>query len=149
MEHIDVEFELNEDANVDEDLHLKFNSFEDVEINIDGFIENNVGADDLQLISDNLSIISEIPELRFISDSDISKVARWQGTPHVREVENKCLRCGKNYMRSFIDKRVAQYVGNNRKKVEGMYIFVIRHYIIAFHLNSSMISYLMYSVESG
>ena len=75
MEHIDVEFELNEDANVDEDLHLKFNSFEDVEINIDGFIENNVGADDLQLISDNLSIISEIPELRFISDSDISKVA--------------------------------------------------------------------------
>ena len=75
MEHIDVEFELNEDVNVDEDLHLKLNSFEDVEINIDGFIENNVGADDLQLISDNLSIISEIPELRFISDSDISKVA--------------------------------------------------------------------------
>ena len=149
MEHIDVEFELNEDVNVDEDLHLKFNSFEDVEINIDGFIENNVGADDLQFISDNLSIILEIPELRFISDSDISKVATWQGTPHVREVENKCLRCGKNYMRSFIDKRVAQCVGNKRKKVEGMYIFVIRHYIIAFHLNSSMISYLMYSVESG
>ena len=149
MEHIDVEFELNKDVNVDEDLHLKLNSFEDGEINIDGFIENNVGADDLQLISDNLSIISEIPELRFISDSDISKVARWQGTPHVREVENKCLRCGKNYMRSFIDKRVAQCVGNKRKKVEGMYIFVIRHYIIAFHLNSSMISYLMYSVESG
>ena len=75
MEHIDVEFELNKDVNVDEDLHLKLNSFEDGEINIDGFIENNVGADDLQLISDNLSIISEIPELRFISDSDISKVA--------------------------------------------------------------------------
>ena len=108
-----------------------------------------MGADDLQLISDNLSIISEIPELRFISDSDISKVATWQGTPHVREVENKCLRCGKNYMRSFNDKRVAQCVGNKRKKVEGMYIFVIRHYIIAFHLNSSMISYLMYNVESG
>ena len=149
MEHIDVEFELNEDVNVDEDLHLKLNSFEDVEIDFDGFIENNVGADDLQLISDNLSIISEIPELRFVSDSDISKVATWQGTPHVREVENKCLRCGKNYMRSFIDKRVAQCVGNKRKKVEGMYIFVIRHYIIAFHLNSYMISYLMYSVESG
>ena len=101
-EYADIEFELNEDVDVDadEDLDLKFNSYEDVEINIDGFMENDVGADALQLINDNLSIISEIPELRFVSDSDVSKVATRQGTPHVTEEENKCLRCGKNYMRS-------------------------------------------------
>ena len=50
-QYIDIEFELNDDVDVDEDLDLKIN----VEINIDGFIENGVGADDLQLI--NLSII--------------------------------------------------------------------------------------------
>ena len=101
---IDVEFELNEDFDVDEDLDLKFNSFEDVEINIDEFIENDVET------------ISEIPELRFVSDSGISKVTTWQGTPHVTEVENKCLRCGKNYMRRrFFDKHLAQYLGNKRK----------------------------------
>ena len=100
-QYIDLEFELNDDVDVDEDLDLKFNSFEDVEINIDGFIVNDVGADDLQLINDNLSIISEIPELRFVSDSDISKVATWQGTPHVREVENKCLGCEKLHEKKF------------------------------------------------
>ena len=67
-QYTDIEFELNDDVDVDEDLDLKFNSYEDVEINIDGFIENDVGADDLQpddlqLINHNLSIISEIPEL--------------------------------------------------------------------------------------
>ena len=41
-QYIDVEFELNDDVDVDEDLDLKFNSFEDVEINIDGFIVNDV-----------------------------------------------------------------------------------------------------------
>ena len=118
-QYIDVEFELNDDVDVDEDLDLKFNSFEDVEINIDEFIVNDVGADDLQLINDNLSIISEIPELRFVTDSDISRFATWQGTPHVTEVENKCLRCGKNYLRkSFLDKHVAQCVGN--KKIYGI-----------------------------
>ena len=50
----DIEFELNEDVNVDEDLDLKLNSYEDVEINIDGFMGNDMGADDLQLINDNL-----------------------------------------------------------------------------------------------
>ena len=70
----DIEFELNEDVNVDEDLDLKLNSYEDVEINIDGFMGNDMGADDLQLINDNLSIISVILELRFVSDSDVSKV---------------------------------------------------------------------------
>ena len=75
----------------------------------------------MQLIHDILSIISEIPELRFVSDSDISKVTTWQGIPHVKEVENKCHRCGKNYMRGmFFDKQVAQCEGNKRKKVEGM-----------------------------
>ena len=49
-QYIDVEFELNDDADVDEDLNLKFNSFEDVEINIDGFIVNDVGADDLSYV---------------------------------------------------------------------------------------------------
>ena len=115
-QYIDVEFELNEDVDFGEDLDLKYNSFEDVEINIDGFIENDLGADDLQLINDNLSIISEIPELRFVTDSDISRFATWKGTPHVTEVENKCLRCGKTYMRrSFFDKHVAQCVGKKRK----------------------------------
>ena len=95
----DIEFELNEDVDVDGDLYLKFNCYEDVEINIDGFMENDVGADDLQLIIDNLSIISEIPELCFVSDGDVSKVSTWQGTPHATEVENKCVRCGKNYTR--------------------------------------------------
>ena len=78
-QYADIEFELNEDVDVDagEDLDLKFNSYEDVEINIDGFMENAVGADALLLINDNLSIISEIPELRFVSDSDVSKVATW------------------------------------------------------------------------
>ena len=33
-QYIDVEFELNEDVDVDEDLDLKFNSFENVEINM-------------------------------------------------------------------------------------------------------------------
>ena len=136
-QYADIEFELNEDADVDEDLDLKFNCYEDVEINIDGFIENDVGTDDLQLINDNLSIISEISELRFVSDSDVSKVATWQGTPHVTETENKCLRCGKNYTRrSFFDKHVAQCVGNIRKKVEGMYIFVIYHLRCSFSPNS-------------
>ena len=75
----------------------------------------------MQLINDNLSIISEIPELRFVSDSDISKVTTWQGIPHVKKVENKCHKCGKNYMRRlFFDKHVAQGEGNKRKKVEGM-----------------------------
>ena len=70
----------------------------------------------MQLINDNLSIISEIPELRFISDRVISKVATWQGTPHVTQVENKCLRCGKKYTRrSFFDKHVAQCVENRVK----------------------------------
>ena len=110
-QYAEIEFELNEDVDVDEDLDLKFKSYEDVEINIDGFMKNDMGADDLQLINDNLSIISEIPELRFVSDSNVSKVATWQGAPHVTEVENKCLRCGKNYMRSFFDKHVAQCVG--------------------------------------
>ena len=73
-QYADIEFELNEDIDVDEDLDLKFNSYEDVEINIHGFIENDVGADYLQLINYNLSIISEIPELRFVSDSDVSKL---------------------------------------------------------------------------
>ena len=68
----------------------------------------------------NLSIISEIPELRFVSESDISKVATWQGTPHGTEVENKYLRCGKSYMRNFFDKHVAQCVKSMRKNVEGM-----------------------------
>ena len=109
-QYTDIEFELNDDVDVDEDLDLKFNSYE---INIDGFIENDVGADDLQLINHNLTIISEIPELRFVSESDISKVATWQGTPHGTEVENKCLRCGKNYMRrTFFDKHVAQCVNS-------------------------------------
>ena len=78
-QYADIEFELNEDVDVDagEDLDLKFNSYEDVEINIDGFMENAVGADALLLSNDNLSIISEIPELRFVSDSDVSKVATW------------------------------------------------------------------------
>ena len=112
-QYTDIEFELNDDVNVNEDLGLKFNSYEDVEINIDGFIENDVKADDLQLINHNLSIISETPELRFVSESDISKVATWQGTPHGTEVENKCLRCGENYMRrSFFDKHVAQCVNS-------------------------------------
>ena len=109
-QYTDIEFELNDDVDVDEDLDLKFNSYE---INIDGFIENDVRADDLQLINHNLTIISEIPELRFVSESDISKVATWQGTPHGTEVENKCLRCGKNYMRrTFFDKHVAQCVNS-------------------------------------
>ena len=47
-EYADIEFELNEDVDVDEDLDLKFSSYADVEINIDGFMENDVGADDLQ-----------------------------------------------------------------------------------------------------
>ena len=55
-------------------------------------MENDVGADDLQLINDNLSIISELSELRFVSNSDVSKVATSQGTPHVTEVENKWLK---------------------------------------------------------
>ena len=81
----------------------------------------------MQLINDNLSIISEISELRFVGDSDDSKVATWQSTPHVTEVENKCLRCGKNYMRrSVFDKNVAQCVENTRRNL-GMYIFVIYH----------------------
>ena len=75
-------------------------------------------ADDLQLINYNLSIISEIPELIFVSESDISKVAMWQGTPHGTELENKCLRCGKNYTRrSFFDKHVAQCVKSMRRYV--------------------------------
>ena len=112
-QYIDIEFELNDDVDVDEDLDLKFNSYEDVEINIDGFIENDVGADDLQLINHNLSTNSEIPELRFASESDISEVATWQGAPHGTEVENIWLRCGKNYMRrSFFDKHVAQCVNS-------------------------------------
>ena len=57
-QYTDIEFELNDDADIDEDLDLKFNFYENAEINIDGFIENGVGADDLQLISHNLSIIS-------------------------------------------------------------------------------------------
>ena len=73
--NIDIEFELNDDVD------LKFNSYEDAEINIDEFIENDVGADNLQLIDHNLSI--EIPELRFVSQSDVSKVATWQGTPQL------------------------------------------------------------------
>ena len=137
-QYTDIEFELNDDVDVDEDLDLKFNSYEDVEINIDGFIENDVGAEDLQLINHNLSIISEIPELRFVSESDISKVATWQGTPHGAEVENKCLRCGKNYMRrSFFEKHVAQCVKSMRKKVEGMYIIVIYHLRCSFTPNTS------------
>ena len=125
--NIDIEFELNDDVD------LKFNSYEDAEINIDGFIENDVGADNLQLIDHNLSI--EIPELRFVSQSDVSKVATWQGTPHDTEVEPKCLRCGKNYMRSFFDKHVAQCVRSTRKKVEGMYIIVIYHLRCSFSPN--------------
>ena len=73
----------------------------------------------MQLINHNLSIISEIPELRFVSESDISKVATWQGTPHGAEVENKCLGCGKNYMRrSFFDKHVAHSVKSMKKKLK-------------------------------
>ena len=118
-QYAEIEFELNDDVDVDEDLDLKFNSYEDVEINIDGFIENDVGADDLQLINHNLSIISKIPELRFASESDVSKVTTWQGTPNDTEVENKCPRCGKNYMRrSFFDKQVAQCVKSMRKKLK-------------------------------
>ena len=45
-----------------------------------------------KLINDNLSIISELSELRFVSNSDVSKVATSQGTPHVTEVENKWLK---------------------------------------------------------
>ena len=79
------------------------------------------GTHDLQLINDNLSIISETPGLHFVSDSDISKVTTWQGIPHVKEVENKCHKCRKNYMRRlFFDKHVAQCEGNKRKRVEGM-----------------------------
>ena len=90
----------------------------------------------MQLINDNLPIISEIPELRFVTDSDISRFATWQGIPHVTEVENKCLRCGKTYMRrSFFDKHVAQCVGKKRKQVEDMYIFVICHLRCSFSLN--------------
>ena len=48
----DTEFELCEDVDVDENLDLKLNSYEDVEINIDGFIENGVRAEHLQLIND-------------------------------------------------------------------------------------------------
>ena len=73
-QHADIEFGLNGDIDVNEDLDLKFNSYEDVEINIHGFMENDVGADDLQLINYNLSINSEIPELSFVSDSDVSKL---------------------------------------------------------------------------
>ena len=40
-QYTDIEFELNDDVDVVEDLDLKFNSYEDVEINIDGFIEND------------------------------------------------------------------------------------------------------------
>ena len=54
-QYTDIEFELNDDVNVDEDLDLKFNSHEDVEINIDGIIENDVGADDLQLINQSFN----------------------------------------------------------------------------------------------
>ena len=48
----DTEFELCEDVDVDENLDMKLNSYEDVEINIDGFIENGVRAEHLQLIND-------------------------------------------------------------------------------------------------
>ena len=41
-EYTDIEFELNDDADIDEDLDLKFNFYENAEINIDGFIENGV-----------------------------------------------------------------------------------------------------------
>ena len=54
-QYTDIEFELNDDVDVDEDLDLKFNSHEDVEINIDGIIENDVGADDLQLINQSFN----------------------------------------------------------------------------------------------
>ena len=95
-QYTDNELELNEDADVNEDLDPKLNSYEDVEINIDRFKENDVGADDLQLNSNDLLIIPEIPELNFVSDSDISQVTTWQATVYVTEVENKFLRYGKN-----------------------------------------------------
>ena len=135
-QYTDIEYELNDDADIDEDLDLKCNFYENAEINIDGFIENGVEADNLQLISHNLSIISEIPELGFVSESDVSKIATWQGTPDDTEVENKCLRCGKNYMRrSFFDKHVAQYVKSMIKKVEGIYVIVIYHLHCSFSPN--------------
>ena len=135
-EYTYIEFELNDDADIDEDLDLKFNFYENAEINIDGFIEKGVGADDLQLISHNLSIISEIPELGFVSESDVSKIATWQGTSDDTEVENRCLRCGKNYTRrSFFDKHVAQCVKSMIKKVEGMHIIVIYHLRCSFSPN--------------
>ena len=74
-QYTDVEFELSEDVDIDEDLDLKFNSYEDVEINIDGFIENGTGVNHLKLINHNISIILEIPELRFVGDRDVSKFA--------------------------------------------------------------------------
>ena len=93
-QYTDIEFELNDDADIDEDLDLKFNFYENAEINIDGFIENGV------------------------------------------EVENKCLRCWKNYMRrSFFDKHVAQCVKSMVKKVEGMHIIVIYHLRCSFSPN--------------
>ena len=113
------------------------------------FIENDVEVDDLRLINDNISIILVLPELCFANDSGISKVTTWQGTPHATEVENKFLRCSKNYLSSFFDKRVAQCVGNARKNVEGLYDFVIRFFAAAFCLTSSLISYLIYCVETG
>ena len=46
-----------------------------------------MGAGDLKFINDDLSTNWEIPELRFVSDSDILRVATWQGTPRVTDVD--------------------------------------------------------------
>ena len=83
----DTEFALSEDVDVDEDLDLKLNSYEVLEINIYGSIENYVGAGGLKFTNDDLSTNWEIPELRFVSDSDILRVATWQGTPRVTDVD--------------------------------------------------------------
>ena len=49
-QYTDIEFELNDDADIDEDLDLKFNFYENAEINIDGFIENGVGAEQKSIL---------------------------------------------------------------------------------------------------
>ena len=47
----------------------------------------DVRAGDLKFTNDDLSTNWEIPELRFVSDSDIPRVATWQGTPRVTDVD--------------------------------------------------------------
>ena len=95
------DFEIDEETILDDEINLKFNEYNNDEIEVNPtkeFSVDELGYIDKHLTDSLLLHDAELPDIKFIDENDIAKV--------VSSSDNKyCENCGKKYKKEkFLDK---------------------------------------------